>query len=71
MLTYVVDDSNLFKRILTVDKTWLFGYDIQTMVYSFQRKLFKEPRTEKAQQVQSNVKILVNGLSVHFTKETI
>ena len=60
MLTMFNDDPDLLKKVITGDESWVYGYDIETKVQSFQWKRPVEPRTKKARQVRSNVKVLLN-----------
>ncbi|UYV76603.1 hypothetical protein LAZ67_14001429 [Cordylochernes scorpioides] len=55
----VRDDLNLLQRVITGDETWVYGYDVDTKAQSSQWKLPHEPRTKKARQVRSNVKVLL------------
>ena len=55
----VNDDPDLLKRVITGDKTWVYGYDVETKAQSSQWKRPEEPRPKKARQVQSNVKVLL------------
>ncbi|UYV83543.1 TTC21B [Cordylochernes scorpioides] len=59
MLDSVRDDPNLLQRVITGDKAWVYGYDVETKAQSSQWKLPQEPRPKKARQVQSNVKVLL------------
>ena len=58
MLNDVNDDPNLLKRIITGDKSWVYGYDVETKAQSSQWKHTESPRPKKARQVRSNVKVL-------------
>ena len=42
------DDPDLLKKLITDDKSWLYGYDIETKGQSSQWKLTEEPRPIKA-----------------------
>ncbi|UYV80725.1 hypothetical protein LAZ67_19001545 [Cordylochernes scorpioides] len=59
MLDSVRDDPNLLQRVITGDKAWVYGYDVETKAQSSQWKLPHEPRPKKARQVRSNVKVLL------------
>ncbi|UYV69816.1 hypothetical protein LAZ67_7000859 [Cordylochernes scorpioides] len=59
MLDSVRDDPNLLQRVITGDEAWVYGYDMETKAQSSQWKLPHEPRSKKARQVRSNVKVLL------------
>ncbi|UYV72181.1 K02A2.6-like [Cordylochernes scorpioides] len=59
MLDSVRDDPNLLQRVITGDKAWVYGYDVETKAQSSQWKLPHEPRPKKARQARSNVKVLL------------
>lgn len=40
-------EINICSKIITGDKTWAYGYDIETKVQSSQWKQPAEPRTKK------------------------
>ncbi|UYV60352.1 hypothetical protein LAZ67_1000919 [Cordylochernes scorpioides] len=63
MLDSVRDDPNLLQRVITGDKAWVYGYDVETKAQSSQWKLPHEPRPKKARQVRSNVKVLLTVFS--------
>ena len=63
MLTTYSDAAALFKKVITSDGSWVYGYDIATIVQSSQLKRPEEPISKNARQVRSNVKVL---LSVFF-----
>ncbi|UYV71433.1 hypothetical protein LAZ67_8003173 [Cordylochernes scorpioides] len=46
-------------RVITGDKAWVYGYDVETKAQSSQWKLPHEPRPKEARQVRSNVKVLL------------
>ena len=56
LLNDVNDDPDLLKRIITGDESWVYNYDIETKA---QWKSPGEPRSKKARQVRSNVKVLL------------
>ena len=45
------DDRDLLKKVITGDKSWVYGYDIETEVQSSQWKRSEEPRSKKAREV--------------------
>ena len=49
------DDPDLLKKLITDDKSWLYGYDIETKAQSFQWKRPDKPRPKKARQVRLNM----------------
>ncbi|UYV72152.1 hypothetical protein LAZ67_9001968 [Cordylochernes scorpioides] len=59
MLDSVRDHPNLLQRVITGEKAWVYGYDVETKAQSSQWKLPHEPRPKKARQVRSNVKVLL------------
>ena len=71
MLTTFNDDPDLLKNVTTGDELWLYDYDIETKVQSYQWKPSEEPRPKNARQVQPNVKVLLtvffncNGVMHH------
>ena len=63
MLTMLNNDSDLLKKIMTGDESWVYGYDIQTKAQSSHWKRPEQNKTEKARKVRSNVKV---SLTVFF-----
>ena len=59
MLNDVNDDPDLLKRVITGDESWVYGYDDETKAQSSQWKHTESPRSKKARQVRSNVKVLL------------
>ena len=59
MLNDVNDDPDLLKKVITGDKSWVYGYDVETKAQSSQWKHTESPRPTKARQVRSNVKVLL------------
>ena len=59
MLKNFNDDSNLFRKIITGEESWLCGYDIESKAQSSKWKRSEEPKPKKAHQVWSNVKVLL------------
>ena len=59
MLNDVNDDPDLFKKVITGDESWVYGYDVKTKAQSSQWKHTESPRPKKARQVRSNVKVLL------------
>ena len=57
MLTTFNDDPNLFKKVVTDDESWVHSYDIETKAQSSQ---LQRPRSKKARDVHSNVKVLLS-----------
>ena len=47
MLTTFNDDSDLFKKVKTVDESWVYSYDIETKAKLCQWKRAEEPRPIK------------------------
>ena len=41
MLKTFNDDPDLLKKIITADKSWVYGYDIETKTQSSQWKLLR------------------------------
>jgi hypothetical protein len=50
------DDENLLKNVITGDKTWVYGYDVETKQQSSHWKSPASPCPKRAQQVCSQVK---------------
>ena len=59
MLTTFIDDPDLFKKVITGDILWVYGYDIETKAQSSQERRIEEPRPKKARKVRSNVRVLL------------
>ena len=59
MLTTFNDYSDLHKKVITGDESWVYGYDVETKAQSSQWKRPKEPRLKTTRQVRSNVKVLL------------
>ena len=59
MLNDVNDDSDLLKRVMTGDESWVYDYDVETKAQLSQWKYTQSPRPKKARQVRSNVKVLL------------
>ena len=59
MLTTFNGDSDLLKKVRTGDESWVYGYDIKSKAQPSYWKRPEEPRTIKARQVRSNVKVLL------------
>ena len=55
------DDDNVLKNIITGDKTWVYGYDVETKVQSSQWVSETSPRPKKARQVRSHVKVMLTA----------
>ena len=51
MLTAFIDDSDLLKKVITCDDSWLYGYDIETEAQSSQWKRPEGPRLKKVRKV--------------------
>ena len=47
------------KMVITVDESWVYGYDIETKAQSSQWKRPEGTRLKKACQVRTNVKVLL------------
>ena len=59
MLNCANHDPEFLKTIITGDETWVYGYDPETKFQSSQCKYVESPRTKKAWQVRSNVKVMM------------
>ena len=59
MLDLANHDPEFIKTIITGDETWVYGYDPETKFQSSQWKHPESPRPKKAQQVCSNVKMML------------
>jgi hypothetical protein len=51
--------QGFLKNIIAVDDTWVYNYDVETKAQSPQQVSKMSPRTKKARQVQSNVKVML------------
>ncbi|GFT88999.1 protein GVQW3 [Trichonephila clavipes] len=58
-LEMINSDENFLKKIITGDKTWVYGYDPETKQQSSQWKFPSEPRPKKARQSRSNIKSML------------
>ncbi|XP_037909777.1 protein GVQW3-like [Hermetia illucens] len=56
LLNDVNDGPDMLKRVISGDKSWVYGYDVETKAQSCQRKFSGEPEPKKARQVRSKVK---------------
>ena len=52
-------DENFLKNVITVDETWVYGYDVETKVQSSQWVGKSSPRPKKTCQSRSNVKVML------------
>ena len=59
MLTSFNDDLNLLKKVITSGESWVYAYDIELFVQSFQCKRPEEPWPKRARQIPANVKVLL------------
>ena len=59
MLDLTNHDPEFIKTIITDDETWVYGYDPETKFQFSQWKHAESPRTKKARQVRSNVKVML------------
>ena len=59
VLTTFNDDEDLFKKVITGNESWVYGYDIETKVQSLQWKRQKKTRPKKELQYRSNMKALL------------
>ena len=59
MLRTFNEDSDLFKKVLTGDESWVYSCDIETKAQSSQLKHPEEPKPNKVHQVRLNVKVLL------------
>ena len=57
MLTTFNDDLDLLQKILTGDKSWVCGYDIETKSAYIPMEASRRPK--KARQLQVNVKVFL------------
>ena len=48
MLMTFNDDTDFLKKVITGDKSWVYGYNIETKAQSSQWKCLEEPRPKKA-----------------------
>ena len=59
MFNDVNDDSDLLKKVITGDESWVYGYNVETKAQSSEWKHTESPRPKKARQVRSSVKVLL------------
>ena len=59
MLNLANHDPKFIKTIITGDETWVYGYNPETRFQSSQWKHLESPRPKNAQQVCSNVKVML------------
>ena len=59
MMDLANHDPEFIKTIVTGDETWVYGYDPDTKFQFSQWKHLESPRPKKAQQVRSNVKVML------------
>jgi hypothetical protein len=59
MLECANRDLEVLKIVISADELWVYGYDQETKAQSSQWKHPKSPRPKKAQQVRSNVKVIL------------
>ena len=59
MLDCANNDPEFTKTIITGDETWVYGYNSECKFQSSQWKHSKSPRPKKAQQVRSNIKVML------------
>ena len=52
-------DENFLKNVITGDETWMYGYDVEIKVQSSQWMGKLSPRTKKARQSLSYVKVML------------
>ena len=57
MFTTLNDNPDLLKKVITGEKSWMYGYDIQTKAQSSHWKRPGESRPKKARQVRWNGRI--------------
>jgi hypothetical protein len=62
MLECANRDPEFLKTVINGDEMWVYGYDLETKVQLSQWKHSSSPRTKRAQQVQSKVKVLLTDL---------
>jgi hypothetical protein len=53
------DDENLLKTVITSDKTWVYGYDVETEQQSSQWKSPASPCPKDTEQVSLSVKAML------------
>ena len=52
-------NPQILSKVVTGDETWCYGHDLETKQASSQSKTPNSPKPKKAQQVWSNVKIML------------
>jgi len=59
MLDCIESDSKFLYTVITGEESWVYGYDPETKAQSSQWKHPSSPRSKKARQVRSDVKVLL------------
>ncbi|UYV60247.1 hypothetical protein LAZ67_1000538 [Cordylochernes scorpioides] len=67
-LEATTDDTELLKRVITGDETWIYGFDSETTQQTSKWRLKNEPRPKKARKAPSKVKVM---LTVFFDYQGI
>ncbi|UYV68058.1 hypothetical protein LAZ67_5002934 [Cordylochernes scorpioides] len=62
------NDSELLKRVITGDETWIYGFDSETTQQASEWRFKNEPRPKKARKAPSKVKVM---LTVFFDYQGI
>ena len=52
-------DSSFLGNVITGDETWVYSYDSESRVQSFQWKSPSSPRAKKACQSRSHIKVMI------------
>jgi hypothetical protein len=60
----MLECARFLKTVITGDESWVYGYDPETKVQSSQRKHPTSPRSRKARQVRSNMKVIPIAFSI-------
>jgi hypothetical protein len=68
MLNNANSNPNFLNTVITGDESWVYGYDPETKMQSSQWKHPTSLRPKKAQQVRSNVKVM---LAVFFDSRVV
>ena len=59
LLDHSENDKEFLSKIITGDKSWVYGYDVETKVQSSQWTSKTSARTKKAPQVRSKINVLL------------
>ena len=59
MLSRVCDDEDMLGKVVTMDESWVYGYDPETLRMCSQWKTANEPRPRKVKLARANMKTML------------